>query len=62
MDIKAKTRSQIAEEYGISRRTLYNWLNKSKLEFDRSLLIPKEVEQVYRTFGNPKVFLGSNAN
>lgn len=59
MPIKAKTRSQIAAEYGVTRRTFYTWLKKAQLNFDRNLLIPKEIELIYKEFGNPNKFVHS---
>lgn len=50
---QAKTRSQLAAEYGVSRRTFYSWLKKAQFEFDRQLLIPKQVQMIYEQFGNP---------
>ena len=51
---QAKTRAQIAAEYGISRKTFYNWLKKEGISFQKRRLInPKEVEIIYKTFGNP---------
>lgn len=48
-----KTRQQIADEYGISRKTLYSWLKKEKIELPRSLVSPKEQNIIYDRFGNP---------
>jgi len=50
---EAKTRQQIANEYGIDRKTLYCWLKRSKLELSKGLLSPAEVRKVYDTFGHP---------
>ena len=51
---QAKTRAQIAAEYGISRKTFYNWLKKEGLTFQKRRLInPKEIEIIYNIFGNP---------
>lgn len=49
----AKTREQIALEYGISRRTLYNWLKKEGIELKRRLVMPKEQNRIYTTLGLP---------
>ena len=48
-----KTREQIAMEYGISRRTLYNWLKKENIELKRRLVMPKEQNRIYATLGLP---------
>ena len=52
---QVKTRRQVAGEYGISRRTFYNWLKDSDIKLSRGKLItPKELEQIYATFGRPR--------
>jgi len=51
----AKTREQIAQEYGISRKTLYNWLRREGLQFSQTLLGPRQVARIYAQFGEPPV-------
>lgn len=51
-----KTREQIATEYGISRRTLYNWLKEEGIELKRRLVLPEEQARIYMTFGLPPNF------
>ncbi len=51
----SKTRSEIATEYGVSRRTFYNWLKRENISLDRSILTPKEILMVYKTFGRPPI-------
>ncbi len=48
-----KTRQQIADEYGISRKTLGRWLKKVKIELKGYLITPKEQEMIYQQFGHP---------
>ena len=50
---RVKTRQQIANEYGVTRKTLYSWLKKEKIKLERSLISPKEQERIYSKFGNP---------
>ena len=50
---KAKSREQIANEYGICVRTLRRWIQKKKLTIKNGLISPKEQELIYKTFGNP---------
>lgn len=50
---KAKTRQQIANEYGISRKTLYNWLKKEHIVLRKRLVTPKEQFLIYKKFGHP---------
>ncbi len=48
-----KTRAQIAREFGISRKTLYNWLKAEKLPIKGRLLSPKQQKDIYEKFGAP---------
>lgn len=48
-----KTREQIASEFGISRKTLYNWLKDEKLPIKGRLVSPKEQKVIYDKFGKP---------
>jgi hypothetical protein len=52
--LKAKSRQEIAEEYGISTRTLSRWFQKSNLIVPNGLLSPKIQEVIYQKFGKPK--------
>lgn len=49
-----KTRAKIAKEYGISRKTLYNWLKKEGIQFRYRTLGAEEMELIYERFGRPK--------
>ena len=51
--IQVKTRQQIANEYGISTRTLRRWLTQNDITLPSRLLGPKEQELIYQTFGRP---------
>jgi len=50
---QAKTRQQIAQEYGISTRTLSRWLLKTNITLPSRLLGPKEQLLIYNEFGDP---------
>jgi hypothetical protein len=54
MDLKPKTKAEMANEYGICCRTFYRWLKKEKIEIPRGLLKPNQVEIIYKAFGCPK--------
>jgi len=41
---QAKTRQEIAQEYGISRRTFYNWLQREGIKLTNRLVTPKGAE------------------
>lgn len=48
-----KTRQEIAQEYGIDRKTFYRWMKKAGLPITKGLLCPSEMEVIYNTFGKP---------
>ncbi len=50
---QVKTRQQIADEYGISARTLRRWLHKSEIHLPNRMLCPKEQLLIYEEFGYP---------
>ena len=50
----AKTKQQIAEEYGVCTKTFNKWLKKYSIEIDRGLINPKEQEVIYLKLGIPK--------
>ncbi|GAB4498818.1 MAG: hypothetical protein OHK0019_34800 [Saprospiraceae bacterium] len=52
---QAKTRQEIAAEYGIAVRTLNRWLKKRNLEIPkRDRISPKDIIRIYDEFGCPK--------
>jgi hypothetical protein len=51
----AKSRKQIADEYGISTKTLSRWFKKENLKVSNGLLNPLEVDIIYRSFGHPNL-------
>ena len=53
MNNTCKTRQQIAEEYGISRRTLYRILKRYNIELPVGVLPPEAVLRVYQILGKP---------
>lgn len=50
---EAKTRQQIAIEYGISARTLKRKLQQLNIPLPGGLLFPKEQELIYQKLGKP---------
>lgn len=48
-----KTRSQIADEYGICRKTLYNWCKSEGIVLPNGLLNYNIQQKIYRAFGEP---------
>jgi len=51
---KAKTRQEIASEYGISRRTLLRWMKRKNIDISNGLVTPGDQRKIYSTFGLPK--------
>lgn len=46
-----KTKNQIAQDLGISLRTLQRWIKKSDMNVPRGLVCPKKQEEIRSTFG-----------
>ena len=44
----AKSKKQIAEEYGICVKTLNKWLKEEKITLQRGLIKPKYQEIIYK--------------
>ena len=49
-----KTRKQLAQEYGISRSTLYRRLKEAGIEMPRGMLNPLYQCQIYQVLGYPQ--------
>ena len=50
----AKTKQQLADEYGVCSKTFNKWLKKHNVEVDCGLITPKEQEIIYSKLGVPK--------
>lgn len=50
---RAKTKQEIANEYGVHRNTFAKWLKEKDIQLSRKLITPKEQELIYETFGQP---------
>jgi phage antirepressor YoqD-like protein len=50
----AKSKQQIADEYGICTKTLNKWLIEERIILKRGLINPKKQNIIYRKFGVPK--------
>ena len=48
-----KTKHQIAQELGISLRTLQRWIKKTDLEVPRGLVCPQKQLEIKEKFGYP---------
>lgn len=49
--LSPKTKYQIAQELGISLRTLQRWIKKSDLEVPRGLICPHKQKEIFEKFG-----------
>ena len=52
--LKAKTRKELADEYGFSPRTFRRKLKASNLKIPKGLITPKDLQRIYQTFGTPR--------
>ncbi len=52
--LKAKTRKELADEYGVSPRTFRRKLKSKNLDLPNGLITPKDLEKIYQTFGVPR--------
>lgn len=50
---KVKTRTQLADEYGVCRKTLYNWLKSNKIDVHNGQLTPSDQKKIHDKFGQP---------
>lgn len=57
MKKQAKSRQEIASEYGISAKTLTRWLQKRQIKIPSGLVTPKEQEIIYAALGDPRARL-----
>jgi len=53
-DCRPKSRKQLADEYGVSPRTLRRWFKRKELTLPQTLLLPKDLKVIYKKLGNPK--------
>jgi hypothetical protein len=55
MTNKAKTRQQIAAEFGISTKTLKKWMDAEGIILQRGLISPYQQNIIYQKFGIPNI-------
>lgn len=51
----AKSKQQIADEYGICTKTLTKWLKEEGIFLKRGLISPRNQEIIYERLGFPKI-------
>lgn len=55
MLLRAKTRGEVANEYGIKVRTFYRWLKKANIKLPSGLIKPCNLQIIYNSFGTPRL-------
>jgi transposase-like protein len=55
----AKSKQQIANEYGICTKTLNKWLKEENIILKRGLITPKRQEIIYKRLGFPNIPINS---
>jgi len=48
-----KTKQQMADEYGVCRKTFNRLLLRRNIRLDRGLILPREQMQIYNVLGEP---------
>lgn len=48
-----KTKQQMADEYGVCRKTFNKLLHKKRIRLDRGLISPKDQLNIYNKLGVP---------
>lgn len=48
-----KTKQQMADEYGICRKTFNKLLSKKNIRLERGLILPKDQLNIYNVLGEP---------
>lgn len=48
-----KTKQQMADEYGVCRKTFNKLLLKKRIKLDRGLISPKDQQNIYDKLGIP---------
>ncbi len=49
-----KTKQQIADEYGVCRKTFAKLLIRKRIKIRRGLIYPKDQKIIYSALGDPK--------
>jgi transcriptional antiterminator len=59
--LRVKTRQEVANEYGITPRTLNNRLKKANLYIPNGAIFPKSLKKIYNALGFPPETTGEIA-
>jgi len=60
--MKLKTHQELAQAYGIHRKTLYRKLVAAGIVLKRGLISQEEQEKIYKILGRPKGFKKDDGN
>lgn len=52
-DLSPKNRSELAQEYGVSVRTLNRWFKREGLNIPRGIIIPRNLQKIFEKIGFP---------
>jgi len=55
MQNKAKTKTQMANEYGVCLKTFNRWLKRENILLPKGLICPKDQQVIYELLGCPKM-------
>jgi hypothetical protein len=61
-DGRAKTRQQLAAEYGLHRNTFTRRLKRAGIQLPPGLVYPKEQQKIYEILGAPPNLSRNSAN
>ena len=60
MNFVAKTKGQVADDYGICRRTLNKWLKAENIVINPGLISPRQQTDIQRKLGKPQSQFNKN--
>ena len=52
--MKAKTKQEIAKEYGVCTKTFNKWLKHNSVNIPRGLIYPSLQSKIYNELGKPE--------
>ena len=61
LPLKVKTRLEVADEYGISVRTLLRRLKRNKISLPHGSVFPNKLKEIYYSLGVPAKLYSNNA-
>ncbi len=55
MTLKFKTRNEMAQEYGVDRKTFRNMLARFQIELPKGLISPDDQKKIFEKLGEPNL-------